>query len=142
MKNVLFVCTGNTCRSPMAEGIFNNLCKQKGLDMTSLSAGVCAMTGDEPTKNAVLALSEINIDISKHRSRKSCAYLFEWADLVVPMTYDHAVYLIQTACPKEKIFLPDTPVFDPYGAGIDTYRKCREQLMQLCSDITEKLNDN
>ena len=69
MKKILFVCTGNTCRSPMAAVIFNQLAAQSGLDYVAESAGVAAV-GDRPaSENAVKAVAEIGLDLSAHRTR-------------------------------------------------------------------------
>ena len=62
---IAFVCTGNTCRSPMAEAIFNKLAEEKGLDVRALSFGLAAVPGMPPSKNAVAVCREIGIDISE-----------------------------------------------------------------------------
>ena len=68
MKTILFVCTGNICRSPMAEGLFRHAVKGRG-DFEVLSAGVGAIDGMPPSEYAVRALRELGIDISHQRSR-------------------------------------------------------------------------
>ncbi|MDP6034974.1 MAG: low molecular weight protein arginine phosphatase, partial [Verrucomicrobiota bacterium] len=67
MKKVLFVCTGNICRSPMAEGFFRDLTKDRG-GYEALSAGIGAMNGQPPSEHAVRALTEEGIDITAQRS--------------------------------------------------------------------------
>jgi protein-tyrosine phosphatase len=69
MSKIVFVCSGNTCRSPMAEGIFNALSKQKGAGHFSLSCGLSAMHGMPASYNAVAAAAEYGADISGHLSR-------------------------------------------------------------------------
>ena len=66
--NVLFVCTGNTCRSPMAEGLFRAIIEAKHENHLALSAGLFTAPGAEPTPNAVKAVAA-DVDISEHRSR-------------------------------------------------------------------------
>ena len=68
MKTVLFICTGNICRSPMAEGIFRRAVRDRG-DFRVLSAGVGAMDGQSPSHNSVRACREIGIDIGQQRSQ-------------------------------------------------------------------------
>ncbi|MFP6734833.1 MAG: hypothetical protein VB959_13445 [Rhodospirillales bacterium] len=63
MKKILFVCTGNICRSPMAEGFFRELMKERG-DFEALSAGLAAVDGQPPSAHAVTAMKELGLDIS------------------------------------------------------------------------------
>ena len=79
MKKVLFVCTGNTCRSPMAEAIFNNLCNK---DSISFSAGIYASEGRPVSENSVLALSEIGLETT-HRSTLVTSEMMKEYDYVV-----------------------------------------------------------
>ncbi len=74
MKTILFVCTGNICRSPMAEGIFRHAVKGRG-DYEVYSAGVGAIDGLPPSEHAVRAVRELGIDISRQRSRMLTAEL-------------------------------------------------------------------
>jgi protein-tyrosine-phosphatase len=67
MKTILFLCTGNVCRSPMAEGLFRHAVKGRG-EFRVLSAGIGAVDGQPPTPHSVQAMKEIGIDISRQRS--------------------------------------------------------------------------
>ena len=96
MKTIVFVCTGNTCRSPMAEGIFRVLAEKYGLtDVTCTSCGTCAYTGLPANPYAVSAASAYGADISTHRSRALTQYLLEEGDLFVCMTQHHALQLLR-----------------------------------------------
>ena len=69
MKTILFLCTGNVCRSPMAEGIFRQAVKGRG-DFRVLSAGLGAMDGQPPTHHSVQAMKEIGIDIATNAAAR------------------------------------------------------------------------
>ena len=60
---ILFICTGNVCRSPMAEGLFKNLVDQNKADLIVISAGVGAQNGQPPSENAIRAMQDLDIDI-------------------------------------------------------------------------------
>jgi len=84
---VLFVCTGNTCRSSMAEGIFNHIAKEKGTEHVAESAGIMTYDGLPATDEAIQVLKEeYNIDISNHKSRSIKREYLENADFVFAMT--------------------------------------------------------
>lgn len=125
MKKIVFVCTGNTCRSPMAEGIANNLLGNK---YQSVSCGLSASSGDTASENAVTAMQEIGIDISSHRSRQLTFYDIVSADAVVAISNSHFNYLSQIAEAKDKLLLLGSGISDPFMQGLDIYRKCRDEI--------------
>jgi len=134
MKYIAFVCTGNTCRSPMAEGIFNKQAEEKGLNVRAVSFGMAAVTGMPPSKNAVEVCREIGVDLSGHKSH--FIYDFEIADFekIYCMSQEHAMILTQSiAYPPEKIEVLN--VADPYGGGVEIYRMCRDIIVTCVDEI-------
>lgn len=126
--NILFVCTGNTCRSPMAEGIFKKIVADKNLkDINVSSAGLFAMTGDEACENAVKAAERFGCDISAHRARRITSYVLDETDRFVCMTPEHAASLALYV-PREKITVLGKGVPDPYGGDLETYLTCANSI--------------
>jgi protein-tyrosine phosphatase len=98
MAQVLVVCTGNICRSPMAEGFLKELFRLRADDDEAIqvdSAGTSAWDGAPATPEAIQAASDREADISGHRSRRLAAHHVQEADLVLAMTADHAVAAVQ-----------------------------------------------
>ncbi|MDQ6626194.1 MAG: low molecular weight protein arginine phosphatase, partial [Verrucomicrobiota bacterium] len=138
MKNVLFVCTGNICRSPMAEGLFCKLLAGRR-DIAVASAGVHAARGQVPSYHAVQALRADGIDISGLRSQPLTAALVQQATHIFAMTGAH-LESIQMLFPQgtEKAYLlrefeePGTTVWrdvpDPIGCGREVYQLCAETI--------------
>lgn len=121
--NILFVCTGNTCRSPMAEGLFKKMLAEKNIDnVTCSSAGLFAMTGDEVTPNSVKACERFEADISSHRARRITSYILDETDKFVCMTHEHAASLSMYV-PSEKITVLGGGIPDPFGGDLEVYIK-------------------
>ena len=134
---ILFVCTGNTCRSPMAQALFAEEAKKRGLDCECRSAGIATFTGNPASDNAVAVMKEIGIDLSGFRSTNIRSILSDMYDLYVPMTYTHARALLDLGIPKRKIYLFDSDVTDPYGGSIDFYRRTRDELSRNIKKLAD-----
>jgi glycine hydroxymethyltransferase len=140
MKTVLFICTGNVCRSPMAEALFRRAVAGRG-EFLVLSAGLGAGDGQPPTAHSVTAMKELGIDISGQRSRMLTTDLVREADYIFGMTHSHvdAIALLYPPA-AEKTFLlrefDDTleafekDIPDPIGGAYVVYEHCRDQIEQ------------
>src|SRR6185437_2747275 len=140
MKTILFICTGNICRSPMAEGIFRQASQGRGNYRVG-SAGLGAMEGQPPSAHAVDAVKELGIDIASQRSRMLTPSLVAQADYIFGMTHSH-VDTVMLLYPQaaEKTFLlrefDDTldpfekDISDPIGGSYEIYMNCRDQIEQ------------
>lgn len=135
---ILFVCTGNTCRSPMAEGIMKNTAQQRGWDIEASSAGISAMGGDNASKNAVLALNKMNIDINSHKSRLINEKMLEDSDLIITMTNQHRDFLLRRYNNLENKIISFN-IHDPYGGNYDIYQLCSEEIKREILNTVDKL---
>ena len=127
-KSICFVCTGNTCRSPMAAAVANHLGKGK---IKAFSAGLYPNVGDPIAKNAILALKKAGIpctpdnDYEKHRATEISAELIERCDQVIAISSSHMMALI-CAFPQyaERITVMPTDVPDPFMQSEEVYDAC------------------
>ncbi len=122
--NILFVCSGNTCRSPMAEGYLKSL-NIKGVKVSS--AGLQVGNGSSASESSVAAMREIGIDISSHRPRQITREIIENSDKIICMTATHKA-LLELSGVNADIRVLGSGIFDPYGSDEDMYIVCRRQI--------------
>ncbi len=138
---ILFVCTGNTCRSPMAESICRKLLADRlGCPMQDLedrgvivtSAGIAAMAGGGPTPEAVQVTAELGIDLAGHGTQPISDRLVRHADVIYTMTQGHRQALVgrwpDVACRTHVLCGDQVDVADPIGGPLELYRRCADQI--------------
>ena len=137
MDKILFVCTGNTCRSPMAQAIYEHMAKE-----TARSAGMGANAGDPLSENAARALKELGITGFSHQAAPLTPEMVSEADTIYVMTDMHKRVLC-AACPEaaHKIFLlePDgRDISDPFGKDLEAYLLCAREIENSIRYILDK----
>jgi len=148
-KEIVFVCTGNTCRSPMAEGLFRHALAGRREPLSSLtvsSAGLAAPRGNPPSENSVLALKKVGIDISGHRSQPLSQEQMDNALAFFCMTSSHLAALAELVDPAaRRVYLmrqflseeADLEIPDPYGGPLSSYEACRDSMVEAVPSLLE-----
>ena len=130
---IVFICSGNTCRSPMAEALMKHRCKGR-TDIDISSCGLYAFSGDNASTGSIEALKTYGIDLSSHRSRAFSEYMIDGCDLFVVMTKEHKNVLSQIV-PEKKIVVLGNGIPDPYGQDIEAYIDCAHKINSALDDI-------
>lgn len=144
MQYVLFVCTGNTCRSPMAEAIANDLFVKNQLRYQAFSRGLNVLVPTRASENAVKALKFLyQLDLEAHVAKPVSEADIQQASIVLTMTDSHKAYLTMAyAEHAEKIHTlygytgrADQDIKDPYGLDLFMYKSCAEEI----NDVIQKI---
>lgn len=144
---VTFVCTGNTCRSPMAEYLMRDYCKNNRLNIEVQSRGLACSNGAPMSDNALEALSQLGIDGSSHRSSGfTLKDLFE-SDCIIAMTKAHKDALAHYFNCGDKVrtfgeMADCGDINDPYGLSLSAYCACRDAIAKGVAVIAEKLENS
>ena len=151
IKHILFVCTGNICRSPFAEGLLKKLVQKNRLDdIVADSAGLLAFPGNSATGLAQKVAEEYDVDLSGHIAKSVKEDIVDRSDLILVMEYSQAKELLD-AFPEaeDKVFLirrfasfgsKDRGVADPYGLNYEAYRFCFLDIQDGVSGLAEYLS--
>lgn len=149
MRSVLFVCTGNTCRSAMAEVMFRKMLDDRGIHgITVSSAGITAFPGDPASEGAVVVMAEKGIDLTAHLARHLTPDIIGAAGLILTMTRSQEAYVINKLPQFADrvhtlgVFALDDPdaldIQDPYGADILGYKECAAQIEDCLTRIFDR----
>jgi protein-tyrosine phosphatase len=146
--HILFVCTGNTCRSPIAEGLLRTALAAKGLDQVTVSsAGTGAWDGAPVSEAAYLVGLEQGVDLSEHRARLLTRDLVRSVDLILVMSGHHLARVAELGG-EDKVHLlgsyagrdaSQAEVSDPYGADLTTYRVTFTELQDLIGSVVSRV---
>ena len=153
MKRILFVCTGNSCRSVMAEHLMRHLLQRAGIDgVTVESAGVFAIDGMGPTRETQRVLLEVGIDCASHRARALTPQMVQDADLILVMEPLHAAEVLQRVpaakgkahllkpyglAPSEMAGASGIP--DPIGKPLEVYEVCFTEIREAVERVARSL---
>jgi protein-tyrosine-phosphatase len=145
IQNVLFVCTGNICRSPLAASLLERALQERDLEVTVTSAGTGAWDGAPASEGAYLVGLERGLDLSGHRARLLTRELVEQADLILTMARHHRARVDELGG-EGRVFVlgeyagrGDDEVSDPFGGDLGVYRDTCQELEALSAAVAERL---
>src|SRR5436189_5952372 len=147
IENVLFVCTGNICRSPLAASLLERALQERGIEVTVASAGTGAWDGAPASEGAYLVGLERGLDLSGHRARLLTREIVEDADLILTMARHHRARVDELGG-EGRVFVlgeyggregEEAEVSDPFGGDLEVYRDTVAELEALIDATVERL---
>ena len=147
---IMFVCTGNICRSAMAHAILKQRAKKENKNVQVYSCGIYAYNGDQPTYEAISVLeTNYNVDLKNHRATNIESSPIKEMDIILCATTAHKNNVINKyPMLKEKVFTikeyagypkNDLDINDPWGCSYETYEKCAKEINECINKIIEKI---
>lgn len=143
-ETILLVCTGNTCRSPMAAALLQHALKAQPEPLCHyqvVSAGTAAFGGDPASENTQAVLKRSGLDGSKHRSRLVSSHLVDQAKWIIGMTSSH-IAVLQERFPEAsdrmllfREFLSNQEIPDPFGQDYNVYLECRDAMVEAIPSL-------
>ena len=146
--NLLFVCSGNTCRSPLARAIAERMARERGWNQVRFeSAGTSAAAGAPASAQAQEVAAEQGLDLTSHRSRALGRDVLDRADLVLVMSPAHVTRVASLNAGDRVALVTDflegdgagTAIEDPFGGSLDDYRRTFDQLLEAVSAVMVRL---
>lgn len=151
-KKILFVCTGNTCRSVMAQGLFKNMLREEGIkDVKVSSAGIAALPSFAIYGVLEKVLKEEDIEISNHKPTRVTPQIVKDADLILVMEKRHKEAILEMAPEvKNRVFLlkefagekKNLDIPDPIGQPEEAYRKRLQEIKGYLLKILKKIKED
>ncbi|MFQ6045491.1 MAG: low molecular weight protein arginine phosphatase [Gemmatimonadales bacterium] len=148
MKRILLVCTGNICRSPLAEALMLKALEERGRDRIEVqSAGTGAWEGAPASEGAYLVGLEHGLDLSEHRAKLLTKDLVKQADIILTMARHHRQRAQELGGEGRTYLLgeyaglkgQEAEVGDPFGSGLEVYRSTYDELEQLVEKAADRL---
>lgn len=153
-RKILFVCTGNTCRSSMAEVLFKKILKDNGIeDVEAASAGTSVFFPSGASEHSIEVMRDRGIDLTSHQSRQVTKAMIHEADIILTMTVNHREKLLNV-CPEaaDKVFTlkefaygvenADTlDISDPFGLPKEYYEQCSDEIYRALEKVVERIRN-
>lgn len=146
-NNIIFVCTGNTCRSPMAEALMKKLLKENNIaNVNVVSRGLSVFENSPASENSISVIKKYNIDLTSHRAKLLSPNEVQSFDLILTMSESHKNSIISIFPDIEnKVFTmyefsfgKREDISDPFGGDIEVYEKCLDEIYMCVKQIVDK----
>ena len=151
MQKIMFVCTGNICRSAMADKMLAKKVEEENLDIEVYSSGTFAENGDYPTSEAIEVMEEYGVDLRQHRATNIRRSNIEEMDVILCATTNHKNMVLQLypnltgQVYTMKEYVGETAdgidISDPWGYDLAVYRKCATEIEKIIQKIVDKMKN-